>query len=99
MVDPIPAWIRIQGIPTLALWVTIPAPDPQKNGIVTPLRGSESVSQLRQWREKGVTDLAQEFDRSIVARGSERHFSLSLSICFHNYQTGVLQFFLVYGTG
>ena len=70
-----------------------------KNGIVTPLRGSESVSQLRQWREKGVTDLAQEFDRSIVARGSERHFSLSLSICFHNYQAGVLQFFLVYCTG
>ena len=29
---------------------------------------SQSVSQLRQRREKGVTDLAQEFDRRIVAR-------------------------------
>ena len=37
MVDPIPVWIRIQAIPTLALWVTIPAPDPPKSGIVTTL--------------------------------------------------------------
>ena len=39
MVDPMPARVRIQAIPTPALWVTIPAPDPdsQKSGIVTPL--------------------------------------------------------------
>ena len=39
MVDPIPAWIRIQAIPTPAVWVTIPGPDPDllKSGFVTPL--------------------------------------------------------------
>ena len=39
-VDVIPAWIRIQVIPIPALLDAIPAPhpDPQKSGIVTPLR-------------------------------------------------------------
>ena len=38
-VDPIPAWIRIQVIPTPALMDMVPAPDldPLKSGIVTPL--------------------------------------------------------------
>ena len=39
MVDPIPAWIRIQANPFLAPLYAFPAPvpDPQKSGIVTPL--------------------------------------------------------------
>ena len=62
MVDMIPAWIWIQAIPTPALRVTIPAPDPypQKRGIVTPLAaamvpGEVESGERRKGRIKGLS--------------------------------------------